>query len=144
MKRCLIALMVVSSMAAIAKAADAPDLDVIQRMRIVLDLMKDGDVTTPAAYAQCDLIDPATGVKWVDPLIWAHRPQYREQLDAGTLTNQQKAALMLNIFRQFFLDAKKARDASLAADAARNQAITDVTTEGETELGQDETVPESP
>ena len=138
----LILILAVAAVLVAPSVATAQDISPVNRMRIVLDLMKDGDVATPSAYTSVDLIDPAVGIKWVDPLIWAHRPQYREALAGGELTNPQKAALMLNIFRQMFLDARKAMDASTAADAARDQAIDDVETEGAAELGDDEPIPE--
>lgn len=113
-------------------------LSTLDRMRIVMDLLQDGVVANEGAYANCDKIGAVEAIPWVDPMIWQYQPSYRDQID--TLTNTQKAALLLNSFRKAMRDARCAMDASQAADSASSAAISAANSAAQTTFGDDDRI----
>ena len=54
------------TLAPLVMSAPAPDLTNVQRARIMMDLVQDGDVATPAAYADVDLAGVAVATKYAN------------------------------------------------------------------------------
>ena len=113
------------------------DLTAVQRVRVILDLLKDGDVATPASYAGVDLMPAPAAVEWADVLIKIHRPQYAGQLAA--MTADQKSTVVLNIIRSFFRTANETI-AAQETEADRAAAIAAAAAEADAAVGADEPV----
>jgi len=92
-------------------AEPEPDLNKIQRARILMDLIRDGNVTTPAAYASVDLAGVDVSTRYVDAVctFFGHNPT--------EMTNQQKATVYINELRRWHREIYKS--------VYRETAITD-------------------
>lgn len=122
----------------IAREALMAQMD-IDRLLIVLDLVKDGDVATPANYsaAKIDRMAGATAIKYVDPFLRVWCRMSDEEVDG--LNNEQKALATLDKLKWFFLFAYKSEQADMKA--AQAAAVDAATKEAKTDLGEDEYQP---
>ena len=109
-------------------------LSAVNRLRIALRLVKDGNVTTDANYASnlVDYLDAATGTKYVEAVIHVHGG-----IDVDTIaamTNEQKATAYLNTLRRWHSIALRQYRQPAALQAS------DATAQGEvdTDLGTEE------
>lgn len=71
----------------------------IQRVRIIMDLIKDGDVTTESNYDNpaLDYASAALATKYADALIETHQGQ-----DPSSMDNAEKSRRVLNILKKMF------------------------------------------
>ena len=124
MKRLLLILAACCIVLPVAFAAEA-DLTNVQRTRIIMDLVLDGDVATPASYATVDLATAPTAIKYADAII-----AYNGVNPNGTWTNEMKATYYLNELKkwhQMFLKHQRETAAGQpAAEAAVAEVIVDL------------------
>ena len=111
-------------------------LSTLDRARIVLDLVRDGDVANEAAYANVDKIGAASGNKWAEAFYDAYGPLIDEAgapLVFADLTAMQKGSFYLNqlrIFHQNVLLGVRLQSArETAADAERATVLAEVASE---------------
>lgn len=110
----------------------------LARMRIVLDLIKDGTVTTPANYTQdkVDYLDLATANKYTLPFLRVWGKFTQEQLDA--MTTEEKALAVMDRLKWFFRYAYVSEQSDMKT--AQQTAIDTSTATARTDLGEDEYV----
>jgi len=112
--------------------ANAQNLTPVQRTRIALDVIKDGDVTTLANYQGVDLAAPALTSKYVDAIV-----AYYGGPTNGT--NDEKARFYLNQLRRWhFAHLKHQKEQPAVADATE-----EAQSEVDADLGEEETVMEN-
>ena len=111
-------------------------LNDINRVRIIMDLIKDGDVTSEAAYSGVDLFDAGKTDDWVEAIYDAYGPLYDVDsvpIPYVSLTNAQKAAFYMDKQIEFHRQARIAADVRSAADtaaaAARASIESDIVTD---------------
>ena len=111
----------------------------VVRVRIIMDLLKDGDVGTEANYdsSLIDYIDAPTALKHANAFVLAYGPIPNVE---GDPTNEQKATFYLNCLRKHHAEVTKSVRGPAAGDAARIAEIDVVTAEVESELGTDEEI----
>lgn len=110
----------------------------IVRARIILDLLKDGDVATEANY-DAALLDYATAplaIKYGDAVLEAYYGYDEAQVAAAS--NAEKATAVINMLRRHLRDALRQSRAPEAARAAADAETAVVNTEVDTELGVEE------
>ena len=109
----------------------------INRARILMDLLKDDEVTTLVNYAddQVDYLDGSTAIKWAEKAWDAIPPP-----DDPPKTNDNMAIWFIIVLRRYLASLNRTNLAPPAAEAARLQAITSADAETETDLGTDEDV----
>jgi len=110
-------------------AAEAPGIDAVNRARIILDLVKDGNVATPASYGGVDLLDGPTSLKYVN----AFCSYFGGPIDG---TNAEKARFYINHMRGYHRQIL----AHQRKQTASNTAAEDANVEVEVDIGADETV----
>ena len=86
-------------------------LSAVNRLRIAMDLIKDGNVASEVAYANVDLLDAPTALKYAVPVVTV----YHGPTDG---TNEEKAAFVLAQLRLWFADALRSSRVPAAANAA--------------------------
>lgn len=86
-------------------------LTAVQRLRIAMDLIKDGNVSNEAAYASVDQLDAETTLKYALPVVEVFK-------GPTTGTNEQKAAFVLAQLRVWFASALHSARVPAAANAA--------------------------
>ncbi len=129
MQRLTLILAALLVLAAITQPVTAAPLSHVVRARIIMDLIKDGNVTTPANYA-ADKVDYASvqvAAKWAD-LVWQYHHGDQEA------DNKTKARFYLNELRKWhrsFLKHEKEKTANTTVE-------TETDTELETDLGTEE------
>lgn len=105
----------------------------IQRARIVLDLLKDGEVANQAAYGSVDLAPAATALKYAAAIY----PRAAGPLAPGAVpTNDQLAAALLKALRLALRDAALQSRVPAAAETAANNEQSTVLSETQLELGE--------
>jgi len=113
----------------------------VDAARIVMDLIKNRDVTALSAYKDVDLLDGPTSLKYSEAVLqtWPSmrgQPITDEQVDE--LTNPQKAALYMSCLRWYHKYAlKKVRSQAVAE--YQQGLIDDADAESQTDLGADPT-----
>jgi hypothetical protein len=124
----------------VAQDAVAAEPLEVARLLIVMDLIKDNEVTTPANYAadKIDRIDTETAEKYVDPFlrVWSKIPQ--QTIDA--MTAEQKALSVMDRLKWFFRFAYVSEQADMTS--AQQAAAEKAEATAETDLGSDEYSPE--
>jgi len=108
----------------------------LARLRIVLDLVRDGIVTTPANYTQdkVDYLDLATVNKYVLPFLRVWSKFTQEQLDAMTV--EQQALAVMDRLKWFFRYAYVSEQSDMKT--SQQTAIDTSTATARTDLGEDE------
>ena len=129
MKRLLLILAACCIVLPVALAAEV-DLTPVQRARVVMDLIKDGDVTTPANYAGVDLLGAAESIKYAN----AFCVYFGGPVDG---TNDEKARFYINQLRSYHRQIYLHTVVTPAAATAASTAEATVTTD----LGTEETAP---
>ena len=116
----------------------------INRARIIMDLVKDSEVTTLANYADTavDYLDGATAIKYANAAISVYGNVSDEVL--SEMTNEDKALLYIDILRMFHKRILKAANVPGAVDTAREVEELAAATEGQTDFGDDEYVAPEP
>lgn len=110
-------------------AEEQQSLNSVVRVRVVMDLLKDGGVTTATNYAddKVDYIAPDIGMKYVDAFV----SYFGGPADG---TNAEKATFYLNCLRRYHRDIYAHEKEKLAGNTAKQEAETEV----ETDLGTEE------
>ena len=112
-------------------------LNVVDRARIIMDLVQDGDVATEANYASPDLdfVDGPTALKYAQA-FWDVGAGVA--VDPENPTNDELATNYMNAQREFHRSRLAASRAPALANQARVDEIAVVDGEVETDLGTDE------
>ena len=111
-------------------------LPIIDRTRLIMDVIKDGTVANLSNYASVELIDANETIFWAD-LVWAKFSSV-VPADPASPTNAEKARNYINWLRRQHVELwreKRIPTARDAADVAERQAID---TEFAAKLGDDE------
>ena len=110
----------------------------VDRARIIIDLLKDGVVTTEANYnsSLIDYATPALSLKYADAVMEAYGGYSEAQVAAAS--NPEKATVFLNELRTHLRDALRIARAPQAAETARLAEEVTVQSEVDTELGTEE------
>lgn len=103
----------------------------VQRVRIMLDLLKDGSVTTEANYSSptLDYLDIPTALKYAEALITS----YHSPGDVSGMSGEEKSRRVLNILRRIFREALTSTRGVAASSAEKVTASSEVDTEIGTE-----------
>ena len=113
----------------------------IPRTRIIMDLIKDSEVTTLANYAdtELDYIGGAIGIKYADAVLLAYGGVSSDQLAA--MSNEDKALRYLDTLKNYHREAL--RISNVPADVRTYQATQEATRRSEaiTDLGDNEYTP---
>ncbi len=111
----------------------------IDRARVIMDLVKDGNVANETPYNNVDKIDAPTGLKYVDAFVDVFGPiRDNEGNEVETPTNAQKARFYLNRLKQHHRDVLMTARVPAAATAARETEQSTVATELNNEIGTNE------
>jgi hypothetical protein len=120
----------------------------INRARIILDLIRDAEVTTPANYTddKIDYIDGATAVKYVEAVIMVHGNVTQKMIDGDAeadppvpaMTSETKARIYLDCLKKYHRHAYRTVQVPANVQAYRATQDETVETEGRTDLGEDE------
>jgi len=108
----------------------------INRVLIVMDLIKDGTVANAAPYASVDLFNGAKADGWVESFYTVYGPLYDNDgvaIPYASLTNDQKAAFYMDQQIEFHRQVRQSAEVKQAADAAATIARAAI----ETELTED-------
>ena len=113
----------------------------VPRAQIVLDLIRDPDVTTLANYAdnKVDYLNGATAMKYVHPVLLTYGSVTQEMLDV--MPNEEKAVRYLDIMKEFHRRCLRAASVPGAVETYRQTETDTVTADAITDLGADEYVP---
>jgi len=111
-------------------------LNDINRVRIIMDLIKDGDVADEGAYVGVDLFDGSRADTWIASFYAAYGPLHDGEgapIPYESLSNAQKASFYMDQQIEFHRQARIAAElrlAQAAAAAATRAAIdSDITTD---------------
>lgn len=121
-------------------------LSTLDRARIILDLVKDGEVATEAAYANVDKIGAAAGNKWAEAFYDAYGPIMGIDEETGgqvplafeDLTNAEKGAFYMNQLRLWHQNVLLGVRLGSARETAANTERATVLAEVASELGVSE------
>ena len=128
----------------------------VNRAQIVMDLIKDAEVTTLANYAsdKVDYLNGATAIKYVDPVLLIYGNVTQEMIDGWTenegtpeevvhpaMTNEEKALRYMDILKEFHRRSLRAASVPSAVDSYRQTETDTVTADAITDLGADEYTP---
>lgn len=110
----------------------------VNRARIMMDLIKDSDVTTLANYAptEIDYLDGATAIKYADAIMLMHGGVTQDEIDA--MGSEEKSVRYINCIRRYHRDALRAANVPSAVAVYRNTQNDAVIAEAITDLGPDE------
>lgn len=116
----------------------------LDRARIILDLLKDGDtVAGDAAYTGLDMIGAAAADKYLEPLYENHT--WLQQVDGNgdkiayaSLTNNQKAVVLMNFLRRTLRWERERWKASIDGQTAYNNSKATIESDADTDLGAEE------
>lgn len=112
------------------------------RLRIILDLIKDGEVTTAANYAdtELDYLAALTALKYAESFYNKYGPVWigGEAKSWEDLTNAQRSAFMINKIRLFIREVRHADLDPVAAQSAYDTQKATTETEIDTDLGTEE------
>lgn len=111
-------------------------------MRVVFDLIKDSTVVDATPYSSVDQLEAATMLKYAEPL-YTNYPQFwpldaqdpPQPIDWASATNDQKADVVRQVFRQFLRDQYVTFSRRAARDSADTTAAATANTEVDTDLG---------
>jgi hypothetical protein len=121
-----------------------PTLPPIPRARIVMDLIKDAEVTTLANYAdtEVDYLDGATSLKWAEYVWDAYGPPQATDAEGNPIpapkTNDNMSRFLIKKIRDFFDRAAQVGRRKAVVEAARAAEQADIDTEALADLGADE------
>ena len=120
-------------------------VNVVNRTRIVFDLIKDGDVVTPADYASLEMLGAPAMLKYADSFWAAYGTQLYEaesDVDGNPVprdpTNPEKSTLVINQLRKYIRDVHRANRVQNAVTPVRASETSTVDTEMNTEIGTEE------
>jgi hypothetical protein len=121
-----------------------PTLPPTNRARIVMDLIKDDEVTTLANYAddKVDYLDGATSLKWASYIWDAYGPPQVTDGEGNTgpapKTNDNMSRFLTQKIRDFFDRAAQVGRRKQVVEAARAAEQAAIDTEALADLGADE------
>jgi hypothetical protein len=109
----------------------------VTRARVIMDLIKDGDVTNETPYddGTVDLLDGYTSLKYAQAFWDSYYTPEDPENPIESPTNAQLAAFMVQQLRKYFRAVLRSVRASAAATAAREAELDIVDTEVDSELG---------
>lgn len=114
-------------------------LNDIKRVRIIMDLIKDGNVTDEGAYVGVDLFDAIRADSWVNAFYTAFGPLYDQDgvpIPYGSLTNAQKASFYMDQLIEFHRQARMAADIRAAEAAAAATARASIESDITADFGE--------
>ena len=110
-------------------------ISIVDRARIIMDLVKDGEVANLADYANVEKLAGPVALKYARA-FW-DAPGFAHP-DVENPTNEQLAAHFINRMRQYAINLEAAVRVPNAVSAAQTSEAATVAAEGSTELGDDE------
>lgn len=115
-----------------------PLIDDLDAARIVLDLIKDRDVSIVGPYNNADKISPALGAKYIEPIYRMH-PKVRPKVGITdipweSMTNQQKAEMFFRFMRLILVETRAAWQKDLLGYQPGESAYGSAISEGNVDL----------
>ena len=107
----------------------------IDRAQVIMDLVKDGEVTDLGDYSAVEKVSCAIALKY--PQSFWDAPGFTHA-DTSTPTNEQLATNYINRLRDFHKQILAAARVPAAGDTARETEAATVAAEGTTDLNDDE------
>ena len=111
-------------------------LPIIDRTRLIMDVIKDGTVANLSNYASVELIDANEAIFWAD-LVWAKFSSV-VPADPASPTNAEKARNYINWLRRQHKQLEQENRIPVARVAAEVAERATIDVEFESKLGADE------
>lgn len=111
----------------------------IDRARIILDLLKDDDVSNLTPYNSVDKIPLVTAAKYADSLLVAYPNTWYDESDPPQErepTNDEVAAYFIKRLKTYLKEIHQSNLINTATEDARTNAAAGAVTEVNTDLGE--------
>lgn len=119
-------------------------LSFVNRARMIMDLIRDGSVSSESAYSGVDLINASVGLKYLDAMLEVYGnilptpPNTTIEEELASMSSSEKSRLYINFLRRFHIDALKSSRAPQVGQAASDAESASIESAAPSEIGSKE------